>query len=1165
MENERSKIEHRISLENSERNIVSSTNIKQNRIKPDYDISSKDLEDLISSYIDDLKKSNELKIIEKLGGVQYILKKLKTSSEKGILNDSKREIIFGSNKIFVEPPLSYLSFLKESLSDIMIIILLSVSLVQIIIGCTLTENIRTGWIDGTSIIMAVLIVVSVESLTNYKKDQKFYELSSIQGSTANYKVIRNGEIVDMKSENILVGDIIYITAGEIMPADLLLLEGNKIKFDESNLTGESKFINKDIYDNCILQPKGEISPIILSGTGCIEGNGKALIIAVGERSSKGKIRRLIDNSKEEKITPLEEKLNILAKKIGIFALSSGLITFLCLTIRLIIIFISDYKLYKKRINNNIEDLEHPSKYIFSRMVDNFLISMVIITIALPEGLPMAVALTLAFSIKKLMDKKNLVRKMNSCETMGEANYICTDKTGTLTNNCLNVVKILTVNQEIELDDESKLREEHKIYFKNEKYWDLLRTSISINVDCHINSFSEENINRGFEEFHCKNKTDNAFINFLYRLKSPISEILKKYPEENKKQISFDSNKKRMSTYVKEKDNLYRIYTKGGAEYIKEYCKYYIDSMTGEKMIFDEMEKNKLIKKIENYNNSMLRTLYVCYKDINENEFYNNNEEDDINNLVFLAIFGIRDTIRKGVKEAVEKCKKASVNIIMVTGDNIETACSIARECNIIENDTEINIPKKNEIFNDISKNNSEINLNEENENTIIDNLLLNPPTQINGDLFYELIGGLICSTCNKNIDECKCPKTEAESKKMSKKQKKIRNDTIVNKNNFKKIITNLKVMARSKPIHKYALVLGLKELGYVVAVTGDGTNDAPALSKSDVGFSMFDGTDIAKESSDIILMDNNFASIITSIRYGRNIFDNLRKFLRFQISINLTACFLTIICSCIGAQTPIKTIQMLWIDLIMDSLACLTLATERPNDDILKRKPTKKNENLINGELLKFILVQSLSLLSILIIIYLYGPYFIKEQNILRVAENKVILRCYGTLPGGLKNVKKIIYGVQSFWSNKYEIKKKMVLNDLCSDYSSFEDLSKAYKNYNKKFGAPAHLSMIFNIFVLYTLFNQINCRLSGKGLNIFKRILKNPFFIIVNTLEFIIQIIIVQFYNVIFKLTFEGLTGLQWTICLGFSSFSLLLEILLKLIPFGKYYNKIFNRKFML
>jgi Ca2+ transporting ATPase len=321
---------------------------------------------------------------------------------------------------------------------------------------------------------------------------------------------------------------------------------------------------------------------------------------------------------------------------------------------------------------------------------------------------------------------------------------------------------------------------------------------------------------------------------------------------------------------------------------------------------------------------------------------------------------------------------------------------------------------------------------------------------------------------------------------------------------------------------------------------------------------MFDGTDIAKDSSDIILMDNNFASIVTAIKYGRNIFDNLKRFLQFQMSINVTACFITLICSCIGSQTPIKTIQMLWIDLLMDSLACFTLATERPHDAILKRKPTNKNESLINITMIKHILFQSLSLITILIIIYLYGPHFINEHNIMRLTENRLIFRCYGGLPGGIKDTNKIIYGIQTYWSNKYELNKEMASENLCGDYSNIEDLSKAFKFYCRKFGSPVHLTILFNIFVIYTLFNQINCRVLGKKFNIFKRILKNPIFIAVSTIELFAQINIVQFWNVVFKLSYEGLTAVQWYICFALSSFSLFIEVIIKLIPFEKCFSKI-------
>ena len=1126
-----------------------------------YGISSNQLEDLVSFYTEENNKNKLYENIDLLGGTKGILEKLKTSLEEGIQTSYLRKEEFGINKIFEEPPSSFLKFLKESLSELMIIILLSAAVIQIIIGITITDNKKTGWFDGASVLFAVLIVVNVESFINWQKEKKFYELNNLKNTTTLFKTIREKNIIDLKAEDLMVGDIILISMGEIMPADLLLIEGNGLKIDESSLTGESKPVIKEIYENCIIiQSKKNISPIILSGTDCIEGNGKALVIGVGERSTKGKIRRMIDNSNDEKITPLQEKLTILAKRISTFAICAGVTTFICLTIRLIFIYISDYKLYKdlsgkvqswrfnKRgkgeadiyiHNDQTMDKVHPKVYLFPRILENFMITTVIITIALPEGLPMAVALTLAFSIKKLMDQNNLVRKMHSCETMGGADYILTDKTGTLTTNELNVVKIVMPNKEINLKDEKiiegisvgdKIREDYKIYFTNDKFWELLRNSLSINIDCHINYFSQPNNNGDIEECKSKNKTDNAIINFLYRIKSPISEIINNYDKENKKQIPFDSNKKRMSTFVQEKNGTYRLYTKGGSENIKKYCKYYIDSETGEKKELSQDIFKELEEKIETCNNDMLRTIYICYKDIEEKDFVNINEEIDKNDLVLLAVFGIRDIIRKGVREAVLKCKEASINVIMVTGDNIQTAHAIAKECNIIDSSCSL------------------INYVETEEEN-----LSHPPIEINGDVFYEIIGGLICSTCGKSSNDCHCPKTNSEAEQLSKKLnipiQKLKNDTIKNKENFRKIVSNLRIMARSKPIHKYALVVGLKELNYIVAVTGDGTNDAPALSKSDIGFSMFDGTDIAKNSSDIILMNNNFSSIVTAIKYGRNIIDNLRKFIQFQLVINLTVCSFIVISSCIGSQTPIKSIQMLWIDLIMDSLATLTLTIEPPHDGLLNRKPTKRNENIITNSMIKHIALQTFLQFTILLTIYLEGPDFIEEQNLARIVENKIILKCFGVLPGDRNNPNKIINGIQTFWSNDISIIKEMINDETCREYKKCGNLSNAFKLYTQNQGSPVHLTMIFNIFVLYTLFNQLNCRIVDGTKNIFARLTNNKLFIFIEIFEFIIQFLIIEFWNVVFKATKNGLTYQQWGICILSSSFTLLLDFMIKII----------------
>ena len=1123
-----------------------------------YEISSSQLEDLVSFYIDENNKNILYENFEFLGGTKGIMEKLKTSFENGIQSTDSRQEEFGVNKIFEEPPKPFLKFLKESLSELMIIILLSAAVIQIIIGLTITNDKKTGWLDGASVLFAVFVVVSVESFTNWQKEQKFYELNNLKSSGTFFKTVRGSNIVDLKAEELLVGDILLITMGEIMPADLLLIEGNEIKIDESSLTGESKPVTKETYENCIMnETKKNISPIILSGTDCIGGNGKAMVIAVGERSTKGKIRRMVDNSKDEKITPLQEKLEVLAKRISTFAIFAGAATFICLTIRLIFVYISDFKLYKglndaahgfhfrkgrkdaiHSHHTQTMDRVHPRSYLFPRMLENFMITTVIITIALPEGLPMAVALTLAFSIKKLMDQNNLVRKMHSCETMGGADYILTDKTGTLTTNELNVVKIVCPGKEINLTDDKnidgiyigdKIREDHNKYFENESFWNLLRTSLSINVDCHINMLNQPNLNGDTEECNSKNKTDNALISFLYRIKSPISEIINKYEKEDKKQIPFDSIKKRMTTLVKEKDGNYRLYTKGGSENIKKYCKYYIDSETGEKKELTHEILKELEEKIEICNNDMLRTIYICYKDIEEKDFQNIDEENDKKDLILLAIFGIRDIIRKGVREAVLKCKEASINVIMVTGDNIQTAHAIAKECNIIDSTSTL----KNDYF-----------------ETEEDNLS-HPPIEINGDLFYQIIGGLICSTCGLSSNDCKCPKTNAEAEQLSKKLnmpiQKLKNDTIKNKENFKKIVSKLRIMARSKPIHKYALVVGLKELNYIVAVTGDGTNDAPALSKSDVGFSMFDGTDIAKNSSDIILMNNNFSSIVSAIKYGRNIIDNLRKFIQFQLVINLTVCSFIVVCSCIGSQTPIKSIQMLWIDLIMDSLATLTLTTEPPHDGLLRRKPTKRYENIITSSMIKHVSLQTILQFTILMVIYLFGPNFIQEQNLARIAENEVILKCFGVLPGDKTDPSKIIYGIQTFWPNDVSIKKEMINSEICKDYVN-GNLSNGFKIYTRNQGAPVQLTMIFNIFVIYTLLNQLNCRVVDGSKNIFARLKNNRLFIFIEIFEFSVQYMIIEFWNIVFKATKNGLTLNQWGICILLSSMTLLLDFILKL-----------------
>ena len=1175
-----------------------------------FGISANKLETIMGKYKERGSDFKDLKYFREQNGVINLINSLLTNEVTGISSLEGREEAYGSNKVFIEPVPPFCSYVCEALEDMMVRILIVCAVVQIVLGCTLSDDRSKDWIDGVSIIVAILVVVLVGSITNYQKETKFHELNEVQNKGTKYNIIRNGKAEEYISDDILVGDLIMINYGDIMAADLLLIEGNGIKMDESALTGESDAMKKEPFHKCIElqdQDKGETklpSPLILSGTNCIEGSGKAIVLAVGDHSQKGIIRRTVDNAQENNRTPLEEKLDKIAGMIGYFGLGAGVVTLIALFIRFGVSFDRQNKDYQndskvesimtfflfnfphKQIDDKIfgntnNHLTDPKTMIAKNILDIIILCISIIVVAIPEGLPLAVTLSLAFSIKKLMDYNNLVRKMHACETMGGANFICTDKTGTLTKNEMSVFKVLTGNEEFELQQNlnidtvgklgtekknnseivKQIREDHQKYFKNEEYWEVLKIAIALNVECTITKNEIKDINGDIEKCETKNKTDKAFIDFLYRFKSPISIEKEKYLKNQSvyKQFPFDSKRKRMTTFVNNEEfsSGYRLFSKGGAENAALFCNTYLDPENGAIKPMDDKVVERIKNSIRDFNKDKLRSLYIAYKDITKEEYENCGKLNDEGKLidqygmVFLGVFGIRDSLRDGVVEAVGKCHEAKVNVIMVTGDNIVTATAIAKECGILGNEVNLKdlgpdkIEQDPDAMNDNSRKKEYINI-----------ILKNQPRALTGNSFYNCVGGLICEECKKETNLCKCPKTEAEAKEIQKKYKEtelrsIKKDVIKNMKNFQIVTERLNVMARSQPIHKYALVLGLRALKNVVAVTGDGTNDAPALSKSDVGFAMFAGTDIAKEASDIVIIDNNFSSIVTAIIYGRNIYDNIRKFLQFQLSVNFCACLIVFICACIGNETPLTPIQMLWVNLIMDSLGSLALATEPPYEELLQREPTKRNESIINGRMWKHICLQSLIQIIILLILYLIAPNFVKEDDLERLAENKIINYCYGNMPGN-SDPSYIIFGTESSWSSDTKLRTD-IKKEYCGKYSTRQSLSVAFKEYSNANGGSVHMTIIFNVFVIYTLFNQINCRMIDDSFNIFKRITRSLLFPLITLIEMGLQVLIVCLGKSIFHVANNGLTGVQWGICFGFSAITFVVSIIGKLLPFDK------------
>ena len=1168
--------------------------INDNSINDLFQISPKQLSQIIELYKERGENFEEIRYFENQGGIDELLKKLDTDKKNGISSIEKREEFFGSNKIFIKPLPSFCSFVEEAVSDKMIIILIVSSIVEILISLfnifVKGEYNNMDWLDGVSIIIAVIVVVMVGSVTNYKKEIKFHKLNNFENQSTKYDVIRNGVNQELHSDDILVGDLIKIYSGDILPADIVLIKGNNLKIDESSLTGESTPVKKNSYEKCLEEIKaGNKNPssnILLCSTNVIEGNGFGIVLAIGEYSQKGIIRGTIDNAQEDNNTPLEIKLNSIADKIGYFGLGSAIVTFIALVIQLI------FEYFQTRSMSFSEG--------FNKVLRILILCVSIIVVAIPEGLPLAVTLSLAFSIKKLMDRNNLVRKMHACETMGGANYICTDKTGTLTENKMKIISIITNEEVIYLSDNSKknddvdivstainkkkakkekdqkIKKNHEEIFDNKEYWEILKTSIGLNVDYTIKSAENQIINES-DIYEAKNKTDKAFIEFLLEYQIDIDQdINKSYIEpNNNKKLPFDSQKKRMSIMIQSKSfpTGYRLFTKGGAENAIIYCTKYISKKDGKIYDLSEENKNYLNNQIEVMNKKMMRSLFLGYKDISEEE-YNKGfqaEENDLlvdqNDLVFISVFCLRDSLRPKVQESVIKCHEAHVNVIMVTGDNIMTATAIGKECHILPDSVNLdNLTKR-----DIEENPNEINVKKEREKHI-NELLNNKPYAITGNSFFTTIEGIYCETCGEDSINCHCPKTEMEAEELAKRcrsnKKAVKKDSIKNLENFKKITQNLLILARAQPLHKYALVLGLKSLGNVVAVTGDGTNDAPALSKSDVGFAMIDGTDISKDASDIVILDNNFSSIVIAIIYGRSIYENIRKFLQFQLTVNFCACFLVFICSCIGNETPLTSIQMLWVNLIMDSLGSLALATEPPYESLLNRYPTKKNESIINGIMWKHIIIQSIFELIVLVFIYIYGPSFIKEDKERILLSHYELFSCFGALPGNLEYIEdydNILDGRENYWSKNNYIDLDKIKNDkyncrkfLSNNENEWENFSlfDAFDYYNYAYGSTTHMTLIFNIFVFYTLFNQFNCRIIDDSKNILTRINKGFMFLVVTLCEMLIQIFIIEFGSGIFHCVDGGLSFMQWLICLLFSLTTFLVNFLTKLVPLEKYLN---------
>lgn len=822
---------------------------------------------------------------------------------------SDRKRVFKDNRLPEKKGKNILQLMWITYNDKVLILLSIAAAISLAVGLYQTfgtkhdaNNPPIEWVEGVAIIVAIVVVVVVGSLNDWQKERQFVKLNK-KKEDRDVNVVRSGRTQAISVFDVLVGDVMHLEPGDMIPVDGIFIDGHNLKCDESQTTGESDLIKKHPADQVYAAIENhdslrKMDPFIISGAQVTEGVGTFLVTSTGVNSSYGKT--LMSLREDPEVTPLQSKLNTLAEYIAKLGGAAGLLLFIVLFIEFLV----------RLHNNHGTPAEKGQEFL-----QIFIITVTIIVVAVPEGLPLAVTLALAFATTRMLKDNNLVRHLKACEVMGNATTICSDKTGTLTENKMRVVagtlgttsRFGASSDNAISNPDTKGKQTQPDLFDSVPPQDVV-SSLHSDVksmllqSIAVNSTAFEGEVDGEKTF-VGSKTETALLVYArdYLGMGQVDEI--RSNTQVVQLIPFDSGRKCMGVVVQLENGKYRLYVKGASEILLEKCAYIIRDPTKEPSSAPLTEDNRhtLTSIIDNYASRSLRTIAMIYRDFDKwpvkgarTSDGEVNFEDIFRQMVFLGIVGIQDPLRQGVAEAVKKCQNAGVVVRMVTGDNLNTAKAIATECGIF--------------------------------------------TQ----------GGLIMEG--------------PAFRKLSKTK-------------MDQAIPRLQVLARSSPEDKRILVKRLKELGETVAVTGDGTNDAPALKTADVGFSMgIAGTEVAKEASAIILMDDNFASIVKAMMWGRAVNDAVKKFLQFQVTVNITAVLLTFITavSSPDQESVLTAVQLLWVNLIMDTMAALALATDPPAESILDRKPDPKSAPLISTTMWKMIFGEALYQLAITLLLY-YG------------------------------------------------------------------------------------------------------------------------------------------------------------------------------------------------
>jgi Ca2+-transporting ATPase len=905
-------------------------------------------------------------------------------------------------------------------------------------------------VEGLAVMVAVILATGVAFASEYKSDREF-EILNARKESLRVKVVRGGEFHTIPLEEVVVGDAVILEMGDEIPADGRLVKATELYIDQSLMTGESEPVRKLArVDDTTEGP--EQPGCLCRGTQVVDGVGQMLVTEVGDETYLGQIARRLSADEEEEeaepgaapegeeqrvkrkltiskeLTPLQQKLTNLADLISKVGYIAAILIFLAQFIRGIVVQEIFWPTTGQQFLN-----------VASELLGYFVTMVIIIVVAVPEGLPMSVTVSLALAMQKMTRANSLVRQLVACETIGSATVICSDKTGTLTQNKMQVDRLFFDGHVFDRGTPDWPKPEaHLPWPRDGKPLDWLALNAAVNSTANLEAKGETLVTVG-------NSTEGALLQYLHEAGLEYPTLRLQF--EPLYQIHFSSERKRMTTVIRYGDRLVAL-VKGAPEWVLDQSAFY---QRGDGTIAEltSVERETVNRKLRDSAAQAMRTLAFAYGFLPEETPH---DEDALHErresleagLVFVGFVAIRDPLRDDVKEAVDRCRRAGIEVKMITGDNVETARAIGYEIGLVsQRDAAIDMPQA----------------------AIL---------------------------------------TSARFNQMS-------DDEV------KAAMPGLRILARARPLDKFRMVKLLQEQGEVVAVTGDGTNDAPALKKADVGLAMgIAGTEVSKEASKIVLLDDAFSTIVKAVQWGRSLYENIQRFIQFQLTINVSALTITFLgILFFGVKAPFTVLQLLWINVIMDTFASIALCSEPPRPGVMQQKPKRRDENIVSPAMVRTIF-STAAFFVVVMLVLLVGMKGQPGKEGWFAGPGPWSVEAAGTrqaLPASdLEKVEDYKYRVR-----ETAVEPALRGQEATVNFTVFQ------------------VTLFFSIYVFFQVWNQINCRSLTPQTSGFHRLWRNPTFIAIASTVAIGQILIVTIGGPVFKV--EPLSVGQWLAIIAVTS----------------------------